>query len=173
VELYEQWIVQRWETPVSDFRELAMVSLVDSDGLLKITLEAFREVGRPRWSFIFDQYPAYRNILEEYRYRLWNHLSTTSQRCGATFCVVNSPWIENLINEENLDIYHSKARHFILITEDDVIEVLSSGEPEVVALGFTSNEIKIPGKSEILIHPEDKEKINVLHAKLKNTSKDS
>ena len=46
--LYAGWIVERWDTPVSDARSLRLVSLVD-DGALRLTLEDGLDPARRRW----------------------------------------------------------------------------------------------------------------------------
>jgi len=56
----------RWETAVSDVKSLAMVSLVDQDGL-HVTVQDLRDPGRRRIRFTFRKVAAYRNVLEEFR----------------------------------------------------------------------------------------------------------
>src|SRR5215475_5956481 len=58
---------ERWDTPVSDARSLAMVSLVDGGDALRITVQDLRDLSRRRFEFTFRRVPAYRNILEEYQ----------------------------------------------------------------------------------------------------------
>lgn len=157
--MYQAWQITRWDTPLSDLKSVAMVSLVD-DGELSITFEAPRETGRPRWCVTFRTYPGYRNLLEEFRLELWSHLDSTNQRCGSTFTVANSPWIETLRTRESLfDTYYSRIKHYVLSTEDDVIEVLSPNAPRIDALGQTPTDEKAAGKSTVYYHPEDRAKI--------------
>ena len=88
--------------------------------------------GKQEISIKFENYPAYRNILEEYRTALWRHLDKTSQRCGWTFEVLESLWSAELNNNEPLLEFHNPGlRHFVISTDDDVIEVLSNLEPKI------------------------------------------
>ena len=137
-----------------------MVSLVD-EGCLSITLEGPREKGRPRWRIVFDGFvPGYRNLLEEFRLELWEHLELTHQRCGNTFTVTNSPWIVYLREKEGVfDSVYSEIDHYVVLTEDDVIEVLSPTKPKIDNLGSAPANAKPAGKSNVLYHPEDRDKI--------------
>ena len=119
---------ERWDTPVSDARSLAMVSLLDGDDALRITVQDLRDPSRRRFEFIFRGVPAYRNILEEYR------VSEPSLPSGVgwTVTIPDSPWLGELrAKEPLLDVHSPGCRHFAIVTEDDVIDVLTPEEPEV------------------------------------------
>ncbi len=151
--MYEAWQVKRWDTPISDVGSLVMASLVD-DGVLSIILEAPRFENRPRWQFTFEAYPAYCNILEEYRLKLWDHLSQSKQRCGSTFIVDNSPWIAAFYETEFLlEVHYPDLNHYVISTEDDVIEILAPSV-EVICLGDTPLSVPSVGKSRILYNPD-------------------
>jgi hypothetical protein len=96
--LYEGWQIERWETPVSDADSLAMVSLID-DGELAVTVQDLRDPERRRLCFAFSKFPAYRNVLEEYRTQLWAMLSNTGN-LGWTTIVANSTWVAALREAE-------------------------------------------------------------------------
>jgi len=160
--MYEDWRIERWDTPVSGLRANVMVSLVD-DGKLTLTLEDIHSPQRTRWRFIFNKYPAYRNILEEHRLELWEHLDKTNQRCGNTFTVLDSSWIASFRpGEPLLEIYFPTLIHYVIATEDDVIEVLSPEPPRIEEVGPAPTDAPPPGKSEHLYHPRDKERIEQL-----------
>jgi hypothetical protein len=128
--MYDKLKIKRWETPISDSKWLGMLSFYDvaESNILEIRLND----GKQEISIKFENYPAYRNILEEYRTALWRHLDKTSQKCGWTFEVINSSWSEELNNEEPLlEIHNPGLRHFVISTNDDVIEVLSNLEPKI------------------------------------------
>jgi len=147
-----------------------MASLVD-DGQLAITLEAPRNATRPRWRFTFDTCAGYRNLLEEFRLELWAHLDSTAQRCGTTFTVVHSPWIETLREKEGLFAAHYPAiQHYVFLTEDDVIEVLSPSVPTIEALGATPKNEPAAGKSAVFYNPEDRDKIEETLSSLSSDS---
>lgn len=125
--LYQEWKFTRWETPVSDVQHLFMVSLVDAKGQLTINLSTFPE--KFQYELTLNRYPAYRNILEEYRLELWAAL-TGAQATGYTLIVADSPWIEELKEHEPLlSVLHPQLRHYIISTSDDVIEILTDEEP--------------------------------------------
>ena len=163
---YLRWRIARWPTPVSDIRAVAMASLID-DGTLRITLEATRLVPRERWCISFERYAGYRNIMEEYRLELWRHLDESRQRCGNTFTVEDSSWIAEISRDEPLLLVHMKGlQHYVITTEDDVIEVLSPGPPDVIALGAVDTSVPVAGKSQVLYHPEDSTEIEKLKKEL-------
>lgn len=166
--MYKNWKIKKWETPFSSVKSLTMVSLVDK-GSLKILLEASREKGRPRWEVAFKRVPAYRNILEEYRLSLWEYLDKTSQRCGNTFEVVDSSWISELAKQEALLLFkNEKLHHYVIATEDDVLEVLSDEEPRVKFHGFVGDKAERVGKSEVYYNSFDRDKMESIIDERKN-----
>lgn len=153
---YEAWKVRRWQTPFSDIRSITMATLTDNNQVLEIVLEATREEARPRWAVRFKIYPVYRNIMESYRLKLWKHLDETGQRCGHTFTVEDSPWLVHFHDEEPLlAVSFPALEHFVITTEDDVVEVLSPEAPEVEFLGYAPEGAELPGKSDVFYKPED------------------
>lgn len=139
---HNMWQIERWETPISDLAAIQMASLSDC-GKLQITIEAAQGSERLRWRFDFDTYPGYRNLLEEFRQELWAHLESTMQREGATFTVRNSPWINRLREEEDVfKALYSRVYHYVICTEDDVLEILSPDAPVIQALGPTGGSVE-------------------------------
>jgi len=69
--MYENWKFERWETPISNERLLCVLSLVDDGEKLLIIVAG---LSGKHISFVFTDYPAYRNIQELYRTELWNKL---------------------------------------------------------------------------------------------------
>lgn len=166
--MYESWIIQRWETPLSRITRIAMASLID-DGHLAITFEAPRQEGRPRWRFVFERYPGYRNLMEEYRLQLWEHLDSTQQRCGNTFIVESSPWIVELRQKEGVfDAHFPTLFHYVFLTEDDVVEVLSPTVPLIQELGPTPEGTSPAGKSVVFYNTEDREQVEALFSSLRD-----
>lgn len=146
---------ERWDTPVSDAKSLAMVSLVDQDGL-HITVQDLRDPARRRFRFSFQQVPAYRNILEEYR------ISDPPpiEGIGWTRVDPRSDWLADLRSREPLlDVHIPGCRHYIIVTEDDVVDVLAPSTPRIVELSPADVDEPAPGKSNVLFHPEDREQI--------------
>ena len=156
--MYEDWKVERWETPVSSAKSLAMVSLID-EGCLAIILQDLRDPSRRRFCFTFSNYPVYRNILEEYRTELWERLNDKENTLGWTLTVRDSPWIAAFRQTEPLlEVENPHLIHYMICTEDDVVEVLSSAPPDIreIEPGKQSESV---GKSQVYHHPEDREQI--------------
>ena len=160
----EAFYKERWETPVSNAKSLAMVSLVDSHGL-HITLQDLRDPQRRRYRFTFGNVPAYRNVLEEYR----TSEPPAGGELGWTVKIPNSPWLEAFRRDEPLfEIHTPGCEHYVIVTEDDVIDVLSPEPPEISEVEPGASGEPVPGKSQVLYHPEDREQIDQLLNKLSN-----
>ena len=150
---------ERWETPVSNAKSLAMVSLVDWNGL-HITVQDLRDPERRRYQFTFRCVPAYRNILEEYRTSEASE-SLVEGDLGWTVKVSKSPWLETLSQAEPLlEVLTPGCAHYVIITEDDVIDVLSPEPPVISELLPAAEDDPLPGKSHVLRHPVDREQID-------------
>ena len=165
--MYKGWRISRWETPVADQNRLLVVSLTDANRELVLLLEAPWAPGRPRWRVRFRDYPAYRNIDESYRAGLWSWLDESGQRCGSTFTVEESPRFASW-NTEYLHDVAPKTRHFVITTEDDVVEVLASEEPVWEVEEAAEPQASFPGKAEHLYMGEDDVAIKQLIAKQKD-----
>jgi hypothetical protein len=123
--------IVRWDTPVSDLDSVVLVSLVD-DGELAIVVDGAQGSKRERFRFLFKNVFGYRNLLEEYRTALWQTVQGTPH-VGWTGRIVNSPWLDELRRKEPLFLIHGgeHAVHYLLCTEDDVIDVLTEVAPEI------------------------------------------
>ena len=147
----------RWETPVSDARSLALVSLSDEGGALRITLQDLRDPECRRFTLTVGQPPAYRNIMEEYR----SSEDAGGRGLGWTRVSDDSEWLAKLRNTERLlDVYEPGCRHYRITTKDDVIDVLSNVEPTFTEVEPASADEPVPGKSTILHHPDDEDRLN-------------
>ena len=160
---------ERWETPASDARSLALVSLLDQDGL-HITVQDLRDPAGRRFQFSFERVPAYRDILEEYR----TSEPPPVERVGWTRIDPGSDWLADLRSREPLlDVHSPGCRHYIIVTEDDVIDVLSPEEPKIVEVAAAGTDDPVPGKSNVLYHPEDREQIDKLLDELRPRGDDA
>jgi hypothetical protein len=141
--MYENWMLKRWETPMSDAEGLEMESLCDRNGELVILFQdADEEPHRYKVSF-HGSYPAYRNVREEYRLDLWRRRDeiAPAREVGSTLIVENSPWInEELAGEPLLKMINRKLVHYLMLTGDDVIEVLCNTAPKVERLDLPADE---------------------------------
>lgn len=149
---------ERWETPVSDARSLALVSLVDQGGL-HITVQDLRDSARRRFRFSFARVPAYRSILEEYRTSERSPLGRT----GWTRIDLSSHWLADLRRRQPLfDVHAPGCRHYIIVTEDDVVDVPAPKAPEIVEVAPAAMDEPAPGKSTVLYHPADRTRIDAV-----------
>ena len=168
--MYEGWRITRWETPVVDRDRVLMVSLTDTRGELVIVLEDTQSSERLRWRVRFRRYPAYRNIDERYRLALWNWLDESDQRCGFTFTVAEpapfASWDTGYLHD-----MAPATRHFVIGTNDDVIEVLSDEEPVWEGIAAAAPDEPAPGKSIHLYVGEDDDSIQRLITDLKNRNR--
>jgi hypothetical protein len=147
-----------------------MVELVD-DGELSIIVQELREPEHRRLRFSFTRYPAYRNILEEYRLELWEKISGRHEELGHTILVPNSPWAKELRESEPLlDVHDGRLTHFMICTEDDVLEVLAPDPPEMTWIEPGSPS-ETAGKSKVLRDPDGREQIDELIRDVKQRSK--
>lgn len=156
--MYEGWRISRWETPVVDLDRLLMVSLTDADQELVLLLEDART--RDRWRVRWrGRYPAYRNIDESYRVGLWQWLHHSGQRCGSTFLVQETPVFASW-ETGYLEVVEPRTRHFVIATDDDVVEVLSQSEPIWETAEAPEPEAGPPGKARHLYRGEDDAEID-------------
>lgn len=145
--MYDGWRIARWETPVVDIDRLLLASLVDTGGELTLVFEDCGRPARPRWRVRFRDYPAYRNIDEAYRVALWSRLDASRQRCGWTF-TVDEPSPHASWGSDYLHRVLPGLRHYVVATDDDVVEVLSRQEPIWDTVDAARRDDPPPGKSE-------------------------
>jgi len=130
--MYEDWKIERWETPVSHECLLSIMSLTDDGEKLTIVVGG---LPNKHIRFVFTDYPAYRNIQELYRTELWNKLY--QKNLGSTLIVSESEWVESFRqSKELLDVYHPNAVHYMICTDDGCVEVLSNEPPEISEIGI-------------------------------------
>jgi hypothetical protein len=168
--MYKGWRITRWETPVSDLDRVLMVSLTDAKRELTLIIENPRAKGRPRWRVKFHNYPAYRNIDEAYRMDLWLWLDESCQRCGTTFVVDETPIFASWETGYLQDVAPN-ARHFVIATDDDVIEILSTDEPIWQQIDGAKPDEALPGKANHLYAGEDNEEIRQLITDVKRRNR--
>ncbi len=132
--MHEALLCVRWETPVSDANVL-MMKLCSHNGDLDITLDPSSVSETQREIQIgFRNVSAFRCILEKFKTELWNGHSA-NERLGRTFTIENSPWIGELeASEPIFSALNNDTRHYVIATDWDVVEILSSHAPVVVKL---------------------------------------
>lgn len=127
-------VASRWETAISDLRQLSTVSVFD-DGVLVITVAGQDEASKRRlWRFSFDCALSYRVTDEAFLNHLWS-VKAESPGAGSTFVLDGSPWLEELMSDPvfatALSSRKAPAKHFVIVTGDDGLEVISVDDPEV------------------------------------------
>jgi hypothetical protein len=130
--MYENWQLRRWETPMSDAKDLFMESLHDHAGVLEIDFAGYSDnTVVARYRVTFRNYPAYRNIDEMYRLELWEkrRQHTEPNAAGWTLSVPESPWIQEFVGEPILGLFNPGLVHYFIVTHNDVIEILANEEP--------------------------------------------
>jgi len=168
--MYKGWQIARWETPVVDRDRVLMVSLIDTGGELVLVFEDTESSERLRWRVRFRKYPAYRNIDERYRVALWCWLDESGQRCGFTFTVTEPVPFASWDTDYLHDMVPA-TRHFVIATNDDVIEVLSGEEPVWEGIAAAAPDDPVPVKSIHLYVGEDDDAIHRLSADLKDRNR--
>ncbi|WP_107039564.1 hypothetical protein [Brumimicrobium mesophilum] len=133
---YDKWNPEKWETAFSEIEWLFMESLIDNKSILTILLTDNKD---NLFEVTFNNYPAYRNILEEYRLNLWGIRDEKWPNLGNAWIVKNSDWLTDLTESEPLLNHHEgKLNHFIICTQDDVIEILSNESNPMVKINRKS-----------------------------------
>ncbi len=164
--MFKGWEASRWDTPVSNLKSIAMVSLID-DGSLTITLEDLRDPKRKQWSFFFKSAPVYFNLMEEFRGEMWGEINKTGEKLGWTVMYPNSTWHKMLKESDDmLETLRPNLEHYQIATEDDVIDILSENAPIIKELKHASKDDPSPGKSSIYYRDEDSEAVEELFNKI-------
>ena len=152
--MFKGWRAIRWETPVSNLKSIAMVSLIDN-GSLTIVLEDLQGE-RKRWSFSFESAPAYFNLMEEFRGEMWSEINWSKDGLGRTLKFPSSMWLQKLKESDDLiEVLKPNLEHYQIVTEDDVIDILSEEEPQIKELEPSDENDPVPGKSTIYYRNED------------------
>jgi hypothetical protein len=156
---------KKWDTPVSHVKSLVMESLVDMRDL-EVTLIDARGAERKRYLFRFSRVPTYRSVLEQYSLNIDPGLSGRQKELGWTRIIDDSDWVNKMEQEEGLiTVDFKKLIHYVIATEDGIVEILCENEVEIIELE-SLKEGETVGKTRILHHPEDREEIDKLFSKL-------
>ena len=127
--VYSKWKIIKWPTPMSGFSSPRLESLQDGMQLQIIVQNPAYGEHQPRMEFIFSGIYAYRNINRSYRNHLWTVAPKTG--LGNTWMVQNSDFLDVLKADAQGALTFQDARHFVILTENDVIEVVSAAPPRM------------------------------------------
>lgn len=121
----------KWESRITDFPNTIHILGVYDD------FEGFRIVVRgdnnSLYKFKFENYLAYRNADEGARLKSLQ-LFPTNSREWCLFKSYQSDFIEWIVTESNGIYTIDQITHYIFMTPNDVIEILSLDEPEIEEL---------------------------------------
>jgi hypothetical protein len=127
--IYGPWQVTRWETPLSDSKDLLLEGL--SEGKSGLSIE-FCDHDR-EYAVSFPPFCCYRSINESFRNKLWLKLKEAGQQSllGNSWIVDKSDFLEMLRDDPAWLSQNPEAKHYIFATVEDVIEVVSNVEPSI------------------------------------------
>ena len=122
--------VIRWETPASELKHVRFQSLTHTRALV-IAIAGEHDGRLAIVTFTFHKALAYRTLVEEYRTALWRTIS--DPQLGWTRRIVDSPWVRELVSSEPVFLINSgdKATHYLVCTQDEVIDILSVDLPDI------------------------------------------
>lgn len=109
--------------------DVVLASLRDGVEGLRVVLED--HAGR-RVQLSFKNVPAYRSIQEELRPDLWGQFDAADHQ--VLWIVDDSDWLKAISQNGLLDVHYSGAVHYLLLTADECIDILSPDPPVVEAL---------------------------------------
>jgi hypothetical protein len=126
--IYEDWQVKKWETSLSDLKDLLLERLTDVKEGLSIE---FSDRDHKKYIISFPPFCCYRSINESFRNSLWRKLKLTGQlsTLGNCWIAENSDFLEILSEDPVWLSQNAGAKHYLLATSEDVIEIISSTEP--------------------------------------------
>jgi hypothetical protein len=125
---YKSWKFRRWDTPLDDSRDVALKELRTCERDVSLVLDA----GGALFEFVFREVVAYRNIVERYRLELWEVLGAQLPERGWALEIEAPNWASELKESEPLvQPFHPALRHFMICTDEDVLEILTERTPEI------------------------------------------
>jgi hypothetical protein len=134
---YSEYSVSRWETPVSDDRDVGLEKLFKSEfitpdisednslPLIIVLRNVFSGSEQDRrFRFLFHHCIAFKLTNEGFVLRFLSKLCQNHP--GTTAIVTNSPWIAELREDEWYGkLYYASLQHYMILTLDYVIEVVA------------------------------------------------
>lgn len=106
--------------------KLTLKKIIDDENGLSIITET---ANNQEAIINFDFFYSYRNTDESYRLKTINELRCMSE--SSIFISTNSDYLD-WFNYESLGIYsNEKQKHYVILTSENVIDVLSLDEPSI------------------------------------------
>lgn len=125
---YNDWIIKRWETPVSDCKSFVLKSLLIESSAIVIKIECDAKT----FEIQFHGLPSVRMIDEGYRSKLWLKVPMPERsRLGNIWIVENTDFLEFLKNDDLFSHQVKKPKQYVFLFDNEIIEVVSDVEPEI------------------------------------------
>ena len=120
-----------WNTPVSS-EEFLLLNMRYDNWRLELFLDPSTEdIKKKKTKITFNKVAAFRSISERYMNYLWGDLSGSGVS-GRTFIVEDSEWIQTISRDDATFVAFEKSiAHYAILTDVEVLEILSSNEPEI------------------------------------------
>lgn len=120
-----------WETELSNFECIYLHRILQDVDKLEITVTVPQpDIRDETFQIVWDRVSAWRVTDESY----WDPWSNDpSEKIGVTNEVENSSWLEELrqCNANLIDFHEPGTKHYVILTRDRVVEVLSVKEPYI------------------------------------------
>ena len=117
----------KWHPLESISKNLYVKSLYDDSEGFRILLEGD---GNLKILLSFENYYGYRNFNESERLKTWNQYSSLASN-WSLYTAKNTAFTKWLSDESLGIVEENDITHYLITTEDDVIEILSSDPPTV------------------------------------------
>lgn len=130
--IYKNWVLREWENPMQDEKEVWL----DSVSLDRTGLVLKFDSNHTRYTFKFPCLSPFRIIDESFRLGLWTAMKNQGLLGKSpTWIVDQSDFIENLNFNGEWSHFNPSGKHYLFITSDLVIDVLSGEQPEILKKG--------------------------------------
>lgn len=119
-----------WDTILSKASRVWLKKMT-YDGILIVSLGSVINDIECEIEFNFGERLIFRNIQEEFFTPLWNIIASSEGKVGATFILQDSRWLKELNKDEIFAGTMKDCCHYVISTEDDIIEIITANEPIV------------------------------------------
>ena len=115
-------VLERWDTPCSDVKDVFDVQLIHQVqlGILKYSIVSDETI----YDFRFERFGPYQVSDEQYLVDYWEARDLYFPSIGNTFIVTNSEW------QGELNVaYMPDAQHYVIATENSCLEIITDTLP--------------------------------------------
>jgi hypothetical protein len=126
--IYDNWILNYWENPMKNEKALYLDSLVLNRDELVLTFDS----DTSRYIFKYAPHCPVRIIDESFRLGLWSAMKNKGiLGKSPTWIVEHSDFIRHLDHNGEWSHFNPSSNHYLFITCDHVIDIVSSEKPEI------------------------------------------